>query len=79
VRINEELLERKVAGINDRGGSTALTMRHPSIHKSWHYFSPMGGSHSVSIVHLWTKGTEFVCNQMVKVLLQQAVGPHRGV
>jgi hypothetical protein len=35
VRINEELLERKVAApvekieINDRGGSAALTMRHP--------------------------------------------------
>jgi hypothetical protein len=22
--------------INDRGGSAALTTRHPSIHKSWH-------------------------------------------
>jgi hypothetical protein len=42
VRINEELLEKKVASavlktdINDRGGSAALTMLHPSIHKSWH-------------------------------------------
>jgi hypothetical protein len=42
VRINEELLERKVAApvkkaeINDRWGSAALTTRHPSIHKSWH-------------------------------------------
>jgi hypothetical protein len=42
VRINEELLERKVAApvqkteINDRAGSAALTKRHPSIHKSWH-------------------------------------------
>jgi hypothetical protein len=35
VRINEELLERKVAApvwkteINDRGGSAGLTMQHP--------------------------------------------------
>jgi hypothetical protein len=42
VRINEELLERKVAApvqkteINGRGGSGALTTRHPSILKSWH-------------------------------------------
>jgi hypothetical protein len=40
LRINEELLERKVAApvyrteINDRRGSAALTMRHPSIRKS---------------------------------------------
>jgi hypothetical protein len=40
VRINEELLERKVAApvykteINDRRGSVALTTRHPSIRKS---------------------------------------------
>jgi hypothetical protein len=40
VRINEELLERKVAApvykteINDRRRSAALTTRHPSIHKS---------------------------------------------
>jgi hypothetical protein len=42
VRINEELLETKVAAkvqkteINDRRGSAALTSRHPSIHKIWH-------------------------------------------
>jgi hypothetical protein len=42
VRVNEELLERKVAApvkkteINDRRRSAALTTRHPSIHKSWH-------------------------------------------
>jgi hypothetical protein len=42
VRINEELLERKVAApvyiteINGRAGSAALTTRHPSIHKSRH-------------------------------------------
>jgi hypothetical protein len=42
VRINEELLERKVAAlvlkteINDCGRSAALTTRHLSIHKSWH-------------------------------------------
>jgi hypothetical protein len=41
MRINEELLERKVAApvqkteINDRGGSAALTTRHPSIRKSY--------------------------------------------
>jgi hypothetical protein len=40
VKINEELLERKVAApvykteINDRGGSAVLTTRHPSIHTS---------------------------------------------
>jgi hypothetical protein len=39
VRINEELLERKVAApvyeteINDRRGSAALNTRHHSIHK----------------------------------------------
>jgi hypothetical protein len=42
VRVNEKLLERKLAApvkkteINDRRGSAALTTRHPSIHKSWH-------------------------------------------
>jgi hypothetical protein len=42
VKINEELLERKVAApvekteINDRWGSATLTIRHPSIRKSWH-------------------------------------------
>jgi hypothetical protein len=42
VRISEEVLERKVATavqkteINNRIGSTALTTRHPPIHKSWH-------------------------------------------
>jgi hypothetical protein len=62
VRINEELLEGKVATlvqkteINDRGGSAALTTRHPSIHKSWHQISPTSGSCSVGIVHLRTKG-----------------------
>jgi hypothetical protein len=40
VRINEELLNRKVAApvskteINDRRGSAALTKQHPYIHKS---------------------------------------------
>jgi hypothetical protein len=43
LRINEELLEKKVAApidkteINDLGVSAALTTRHPSIHKSWYY------------------------------------------
>jgi hypothetical protein len=42
VRINEELLERKVTAplykteISGRGGSAALIKRHPSIRKSWH-------------------------------------------
>jgi hypothetical protein len=42
VRVNEELLERKVAAtvykteINDRRGSAELTTRHPSMNKSWH-------------------------------------------
>jgi hypothetical protein len=42
VRLNEELLERKVATpvqkteINDREASAALTTRHVSIRKSWH-------------------------------------------
>jgi hypothetical protein len=42
VRVNEELLERKLAApvykteINDCRGSAALTMRHPFIHKSWY-------------------------------------------
>jgi hypothetical protein len=41
MRINEELLERKVAvpvwktDINGRRGSAALTTPHPSIHKNW--------------------------------------------
>jgi hypothetical protein len=36
VSVNEELLERKSSGSdleNGRGGSAALTMRHPYIHK----------------------------------------------
>jgi hypothetical protein len=62
VRINEELLERKVAApvqkteINGRGESAALTARLPSIHKSWHYISPTSGGRSVGIVRLRTKG-----------------------
>jgi hypothetical protein len=42
MRINEELLERKIAvpvyetEINDRMESAALTTRHSSIHKRWH-------------------------------------------
>jgi hypothetical protein len=66
VRINEELLERKVAApvykaeINDRGGSAAMT----SIHKSWHYISSTSGGRSVGIVRLRSKGHGvclFVC------------------
>jgi hypothetical protein len=42
VRVNEELLERKVAApfykteINDRRESAVLITGHPSIHRSWH-------------------------------------------
>jgi hypothetical protein len=42
VRINEELLERKVAApvykteIYDRKGSAALIMRHSFVRKNWH-------------------------------------------
>jgi hypothetical protein len=49
VRMNEELLERKVAApvyktqINDRGGPAALTTRHPSIRKRWQISSTNGG------------------------------------
>jgi hypothetical protein len=62
VRVNEELLERKVAApvlkteINDRRGSAALTMRHPSIHESWHYVSSTSGGRSVGLIRLWIKG-----------------------
>jgi hypothetical protein len=41
VRIDEELLERKVAApvykteIDDRRGSADLTVRHPFLRKSW--------------------------------------------
>jgi hypothetical protein len=60
VRINEELLERKVATpvkkltINGREGSAALTTRRPSNRKSRHYFDGRDGR-SVGIVRLWTK------------------------
>jgi hypothetical protein len=69
VRINEELIERKVAApvekteINGRGGSAALTTQHPSTHKSWHYISPTSGGRSVGIVRLRTKG-HGVCSFM---------------
>jgi hypothetical protein len=42
VRINEELLERKIAApvkkteINHHGESAALTTQHSSIHENWH-------------------------------------------
>jgi hypothetical protein len=60
-RINEELLERKVAApvykteINDRRGSAALTTRHPSIHNIWHKITPTSGGRSVGIFRLRTK------------------------
>jgi hypothetical protein len=41
--------------INDRGGSAALIMRHPSIRKSWHQISPRSGGRSVGIVRLRAK------------------------
>jgi hypothetical protein len=40
--------------INNCWGSVALTTRHPSIHKSWHY-SPTSDGRSVGIIPLWTK------------------------
>jgi hypothetical protein len=46
--------------VNDRKGSAALTTRHPSVHKSWHYISSTSGGRSVSIVRLRTKG-HWVC------------------
>jgi hypothetical protein len=42
--------------INVRGGSAALTTRHPSLRKSWLYISPTSGGRSVGIVRLRTKG-----------------------
>jgi hypothetical protein len=42
--------------INDHRGPAALTTRHPSIHKSWHYISSTSGGRSVGIVPLRTKG-----------------------
>jgi hypothetical protein len=62
MRINEELLERKVAApvykteINDPEGSAALTTQHSSVHKRWHKISPTNGGRSVGIVRLRTKG-----------------------
>jgi hypothetical protein len=60
--VNEERLERKVAAavykteINGREGTAALTTRHPSVRKSWHYNSPTSSGRSVSIVRLRTEG-----------------------
>jgi hypothetical protein len=42
--------------INGREGSAALTMGHPSIHRSWHQISLTHGCRSVGIVRLRTKG-----------------------
>jgi hypothetical protein len=43
--------------LNDgRGGSAALTTRHPYIYKSWHYISPTSGGHSIGIVRSRSKG-----------------------
>jgi hypothetical protein len=67
VRINEELLERKVAAavyksqITGRGGSAALTRGHPFIRKSWHQISPISAGRSVGIVRLRSKGHGVCC------------------
>jgi hypothetical protein len=66
VRINEELLERKVAApvqkteINDRRRSASLPTRHPSIHKSWHYISSTSGGHQSVLFARGLRATEFV-------------------
>jgi hypothetical protein len=84
VRVNEELLERKVAApfyknyINDRRGSAALTKRHPSFYKSWHKISSTSGGRSVGIVRLWTKGHGvclFCCSlRFIKIYLYLRYG-----
>jgi hypothetical protein len=62
VRINKELLERKVAApaykteINDRRGSAAVTTRHTSIRRSWRRILPTSGGRSVGIVRFRIKG-----------------------
>jgi hypothetical protein len=59
---NEELLEEKwrlrsrKLRLTTVGGTAAMTTRHPSIHKSWHYISPTNGGLSVGAVRLRTKG-----------------------
>jgi hypothetical protein len=61
VRINKELLERESSGSGLDNwdwrpwGSAMLTMRHPSICKSWRYNSPTNGGFSVNIVLLPTE------------------------
>jgi hypothetical protein len=68
VRINEELLERKVAAsvykteINGRGGSGALTTRHPSlsIKVGTKIRPPVSVAQSVYFA-CGLKATEFVC------------------
>jgi hypothetical protein len=61
VRINEELLERKIRGsgqkteINSHGGTAALTTLHPSVHKSWYQNSATSGGRSISILRLRTE------------------------
>jgi hypothetical protein len=56
--------------INYHGGSATLTMRHPSICKSWHTSSLTSGGRSIGIVCLRTKGHGvcflFVFVQVVK-------------
>jgi hypothetical protein len=69
IRINEELLESKVMAavwkteINDRRRSAALTTRHPSVRKSWHYISATSGDRSVGIVRLRTRNLFLVLFQ----------------
>jgi hypothetical protein len=52
LRTRPPVWQTDIAG---RGGSAALTTRHPSIHKSWHKISPTSGGRSFGIVRLRTK------------------------
>jgi hypothetical protein len=46
---------------DERGGSAALTTRHPSIHKSWYYISSTSGGRSVGVCFLFVCGGMRVC------------------
>jgi hypothetical protein len=62
LRVNEEILERKVAAlvykteINDLGDPPRLPRDTPLAAKCWHYISPKSGGRSVGIVRSRTKG-----------------------